>query len=216
MRRTTVRLAIVATLVGLGTSSALAQGTIPPRAAQDANRPNSLPTVSMTLRVRTDALVKAAQDLRQMVRDGSMVGVPFLQELSHAISAEVAVEREAPATEGTSLRVSSDDWVRRTQGGLLGTPSPSAHARAADFAATPQAVSQPPATTYAAAMTTLAGQAAAIKSSAEAFAGKLPDDKAAAFAEVVSQARSVATELARMAQAAYTQARKTDPAPPKR
>ena len=216
MRRTALRFVIVAWFVGLGVSPSLAQDQTQPPARQDADRPGSPRTVSMTIRVRPDDLVKAAQDLARMVRDGSAVGVPFLEELSRAISAEVAVAREAPAADAASLRMSSDAWVRRSPNGDLRKPSPSARARDTAQATAPSASGESLVTTCAAAMATLAGHAAAIKNSAEALAGKLPDDRAAAFAEAVSQARSVATELTRAAHAAYAQARKTDPVPPTR
>jgi hypothetical protein len=216
MRYTALRFALVAWLVGLWISPALAQNRTQPPASQGADRPGAPGTVSMTVRVRPDDLVKAAQDLARMVRDGSMVGVPFLQELSRAISAEVAVERDVPAGDAPSLRMSSDAWARRSPAADLRKPTPSAGARLSDPAAVPSASSQSIGTTFAAVMATLAGHAAAIRSGAASLAGQLPDDKAAALAGAASQVRITATAVARSAQAAYANSRNADPVPSKR
>lgn len=211
MERIAAWFGIVTLFVGVGLSPALAQDRPLTPARQDAVQPGSGRTLSLTVRLRPGDLVKAATDLARMVSSGSMVGVPFIQNLSRALSAEVAMENGATGADASVYRMSSDAWVRRSQaeGSTTTPPGPDSRAKARTNAPAESQLSID--AKYATVMAIVGNHAAAITSGAEALRGKLPDDRSAALDKLISQARTVAGELARTAQAAYDQVRKNNP-----
>ena len=216
MGRIALWFAIVTSFMGIGLSPALAQDRARTPASQDAVQPGSGRTLSLTVRLRPGDLMQAATDLARMVSSGSMVGVPFIQDLSRAISAEVSMENGATGADASVYRMSSDAWLRRPQAeGSTKTP-PGPESRAKAQANAPAESQSSIDAKYATVMAIVGSHAAAITSGAEALRGKLPDDQSAAIDKVISQARTVTGELARTAQAAYDQVRKNTPTSPKR
>ena len=215
MGRIAVWFAIVTLFVGFGLSPALAQDRARTPAGQDAVQPGSGRTLSLTVRLRPGDLVKAAADLTRMVSSGSMVGVPFIQNLSRALSAEVAMENGATGAEASVYRMSSDAWLRRPQSeGSSKTPQvpdSRAKAQANDPAESQLSIDAK----YATVMAIVGSHAAAITSGAEALRGKLSDDRSTTLDKIISQARTAAGELAHPAQAAYEKVRKDNPISPK-
>ena len=207
---------IVTLFVGVGRSPALAQDRAPTPVRQEAAQPGSGRTLSLTVRLRPGDLVKAASDLARMVSSGSMVGVPFIQDLARALSAEVAMENGATGADASVFRISSDAWVRRPQSEGSSkapqVPDSRAKAQANDPAGSQSSIDAK----YATVMAIVGSHAAAITSGAEALRGKLSDDQSTTLDKIISQARTAAGELARTAQTAYEKVRKDNHTSPKR